>query len=307
MVRRASIHRSHLYWGTACACAVLGLAAADARADELKLRDGTKITGKIVGYEGDSFKVETSYGFALVRKDKVAQILISEEKPPAKKEPPAPPAPATPIPRPAAATPAPTPPPASANAAGNMAANAASSPPAPAAAAPPAKKAAAPEPIREEVEGTRYTNHTYGFRMYKPPSWHVIADARRALPTAVAAMGTDDETTLFIVGREVARGTLEAQAAQVERRLREIYENYRVTEEERRNVAGMPAIQKKFRGMANEKDWSATLLIFLRSADASGRGGELYTILAMTTSESDLIQIQENVIARTIASLEFIR
>lgn len=302
MRRRASHLCATLAKRTVWACVACALAAAaGAGADELKLRDGTKITGKIVGYEGDSFKVETSYGFALVKKDKVAQILISEEKPAKKEAPPATSAPTISTPPPAAVAPEPAPPPAKTA----EATSAANSPAA--SSAPPPKKAAAPEPIREEVEGTRYTNHTYGFRMYKPPSWHVIADARKALPTAVAAMGTDDETTLFIVGREVARGSLETQAAQVERRLREIYENYRVIEEERRNVAGMPAIQRKFRGMANEKDWSATLLIFLRSPEAAGRGSELYTILAMTTSQSDLIQIQENVIARTIASLEFIK
>ena len=45
--------------------------AASARADEIRLKDGTKISGTIVGFENDSFRVETSYGFALVLKDKV--------------------------------------------------------------------------------------------------------------------------------------------------------------------------------------------------------------------------------------------
>src|SRR6202158_3909780 len=62
--------------------AALGNAAC-ARADEIRLKDGTKILGTIVGFENDSFKVETSYGFALIQKDKVADINIST----AKKEP----------------------------------------------------------------------------------------------------------------------------------------------------------------------------------------------------------------------------
>src|SRR5467141_728552 len=57
--------------------------AAAARADEIRLKDGTKISGTIVGFESDSFRVETSYGFALILKDKVADISISA----AKKEP----------------------------------------------------------------------------------------------------------------------------------------------------------------------------------------------------------------------------
>src|SRR5579864_9693912 len=50
------------------------------RADEIRLKDGSKIIGTIVGFESDSFRVETSYGFALVQKDKVADISISAAK-----------------------------------------------------------------------------------------------------------------------------------------------------------------------------------------------------------------------------------
>ena len=35
------------------------------------------------------------------------------------------------------------------------------------------------------------------------------------------------------------------------------------------------------------------------------RGNEILTVLGMTYADSDLIQIQENVIARAIASLDF--
>ena len=35
------------------------------------------------------------------------------------------------------------------------------------------------------------------------------------------------------------------------------------------------------------------------------RGNEILTVLGMTYADSDLIQIQENDIARTIASLDF--
>ena len=56
------------------------LGAAVTRADEIRLKDGTKITGTIVGFENDSFRVETSYGFALIQKDKVADINITPTK-----------------------------------------------------------------------------------------------------------------------------------------------------------------------------------------------------------------------------------
>jgi hypothetical protein len=58
----------------------------------------------------------------------------------------------------------------------------------------PAQPAPPKEPelpaIREDVQGNLYTNYTHGFRMYKAPSWQVMADARNALPNAIVAMGT---------------------------------------------------------------------------------------------------------------------
>src|SRR4029077_3100015 len=47
-------------------------------ADDLKLKDGSTISGAIVGYEENSFKVKTSYGYAVVQKDQVVSIGISE-------------------------------------------------------------------------------------------------------------------------------------------------------------------------------------------------------------------------------------
>ena len=67
--------------GLALLAVLLGATAA--RADEIRLKDGTKISGTIVGFENGSFRVETSYGFALIQKDKVADINITA----AKKEP----------------------------------------------------------------------------------------------------------------------------------------------------------------------------------------------------------------------------
>ena len=60
---------------------VFGLVLAMAvgvRADEIRLKDGSKIIGTIVDFENDSFKVQTAYGFAMVRKDSIAQIIPAE-------------------------------------------------------------------------------------------------------------------------------------------------------------------------------------------------------------------------------------
>ena len=58
----------------------LAVFAAGVRADEIRLKDGSKIVGTVVGYEDGSFKVETAYGFALVRKDSIAEIIPADAK-----------------------------------------------------------------------------------------------------------------------------------------------------------------------------------------------------------------------------------
>ena len=54
-----------------------GLAATSGRADEIRLKDGKKLYGVIVAYEDNMFKVKTDFGYVLVEKDKIAQILPS--------------------------------------------------------------------------------------------------------------------------------------------------------------------------------------------------------------------------------------
>jgi hypothetical protein len=305
---------------------VLALGVA-ARADEFRLKDGTKISGTIVGYENDSFKVETAYGFALVRKDKIAEII-----PAAPKKEPDPKAKSN-----AAATPSPEPaPPASAAGAKaaatpSIATGTVNAPPtgrtlstdifpdlSPKKDASPAKEKPAaavvptpppptptppptpPEPvaIRDETRGNLYVNYTFGFQMYKPPSWELIPAARKALPDAVAAMGTSDQTTLLVIGREQGKTSLEAHAAATEKALREIYENYRAMSSRSTSLAGVPALERKFRGTVDGRDWSVVLMEFQR-------GPDIFTLLGMTWANSDLIQMQENVISRAVNSIAF--
>ncbi len=292
------------------------------QADELKLKDGTKITGTIVGFEENSFKVQTSYGFAVVQKDQVVAISISDatkaaaektaesaaEKPqptkPAKSEKVSAPAAqsaklATPTPKEisANATPpaAPAHPPATpaAPVIAKSTARPAAVPTQPTPAQP-----AAPEPIREEVSGNTYTNETYGFRMYKPPDWEVIAGARSLLPGAIAAMGTDDETTYLLIGQQPAGKSLEADMREAETRLTDVMDNFRPLGETRIMVSDSAAVERRFRGSVDDHDWSG-FAVFVP------RGARLYTIFGMTRADNDLVQIQENVIVRAISSLQF--
>jgi hypothetical protein len=313
------------------------------RADEIQLKDGKKLYGVIVAYEDNMFKVKTDFGFVLVEKDKIAKIIPST--PAAKSEPaaaakkeagtnPSKPAGDEPQVEPAVATSAEgstTPTNASAkpvNAstpgktdkaapkitnvagkpalpAGTPASNTVASAIKEAANAPAnglAATAAPKEPEapanKEEIKGSLYTNYTHGFSMYKAPSWSLIEEARSALPNAIVAMGTSNESTLMVVGEESTKEPLEAAAAGVEKRLHDVYQKYQRISQHKTVVGGLPAVEYQYRGTADEHDWSGKLVVVARDK-------EIFTILGMTYADTDLIQIQENVIARAIASLDF--
>ncbi|MGB8476988.1 MAG: hypothetical protein WCE61_23160 [Candidatus Acidiferrum sp.] len=317
-------------------------AAISARADEIRLKNGKKLYGVIVAYEDNMFKVKTDFGFVLVEKDKIAAIVPSTpagatqkpEKTPAAKtghgadaKLKAEPAVVRPAGESAAVTDASAKsaepaaggrektapritdaavkPAVPANIKTNAAAPAIEAGTASPSAAltassaqPAAPKEAEPPPMHEAIRGNFYTNYTHGFTMYKAPSWEEIEDARKALPNAIVALGTYDESTLMVIGQEKTKETLEPAAATVEGRLRDIYDNYRSISRSKTVVGGLPAVEYRYRGTADGHDWSGTLAVI-------ARGGEIFTVLGMTHADTDLIQIQENVIARTIASLEF--
>jgi hypothetical protein len=318
--------------GSFVALAVFFAATSAARADELKLKDGSTVVGTIVGFEEHSFKVKTSYGFAEVQKDQVVSIVISAVS--KKKDPEKPPEPSTDA-APAAApvatkapkppTPKPVTPPASNSANSPSVAtppssnspqpspNARNKPvadsaaPSPAAAvsspvtvavAPTPAPPPAPEPMREEVNGNSYVNDTYGFSMYKPPTWNVIEGARALLPGSITAMGTNDQTTYLLIGQQPAGKSVANDMDATERRLQEIMENFRPLDEKHITISGIAAVERHFRGRVDQRDWSGVVVCIPRNA-------RLYTIFGMTVADTDLVQIQENVIARSIASIQF--
>lgn len=297
------------------------------RADEFHLKDGSTIVGVIVGYQGNSFRVKTSYGFALVDRDSIASITVSKpnaaDKKAAKssireKAKPAESASsqagasknghavAAKHDEPAkrtqdakseganAAAPQQT------SSAGTklamQTANQQSAAPSANPAAPP--ETPAPIPVHEEVQGNLYINDTYGFRIYKPPDWNVIAGARAALPGAVVAMGTSDQTTYLIIGLEPSSGTLQTHVASTNERLSNMFDDYRPLAPRQTIVAGLHGIEYQFQGMANNQQWSGTVMLL-------SRGDSFFTIFGVTSANTDLVQIQQNVISRTIASLQF--
>ena len=324
-----SLLQRGLLVGGICAAAAFSI-----RADEIQLKDGKTFYGVIVAYDNNMFKVKTDFGYVMVQKDKIAAIIpmaseaTSTEAKSAGRKPAQQPEPsqtaAEPVKRNASAPPTAQPAVASTiekrairlpNAATVRPSLPTSSPKANAVApaiigAPPASNQVAstvgplapPKEVEtpiipEEVQGNVYTNHAYGFRMYKAPSWQLITDAT-ALPNAIVAMGTSNESTLMVVGHEKGKQSLDAAATSVEKRLHEVYEDYRQVSHQKTVVGGLPAVQYRYRGKADEHDWSGTLVVV-------ARGTDIFTALGMTYADSDLIQIQENVIARAIGSLDF--
>jgi len=302
----------------------LGILAAPARADEIRLKDGKKLYGVIVAYEDNMFKVKTDYGYVLVEKDKIAEIIPST--PAAAAAPKKTAADASPKAEPAVAK-SKEPPASVTNANAKSTApiinNLAVRPEIPVSstkpdatpptiktpsavpktalgdtAAPPAPPKEEPPANREEILGNLYINHEFGFRIFKAPSWQLIDGASQTLPNAIVAMGTSNESTLLVVAREKTKAPLDAAAKTVEERLHDVYENYRLLSERKTMVGGQAAIEYRYRGVADGHDWSGTLAVV-------SRGGEIFTVLGMTFADTDLIQIQENVIARAIASLDF--
>ena len=311
MIRRFNIvHRVARAASSALLCSVFAIlfAGGAAAADELKLKDGSTVVGTIVGFEQNSFKVKTSYGYAVVMKEQVASITISETPKaadaagtgsspavkPAKAEPPKPATTGSSATTAKAAAPV-------SGAASSVATSSAAANPTPAAApAPPQAKPkpAMPEPNRESVVGTTYRNDTYGFQMYKPPTWNLIEGAQTILPGSITAMGTDDQTTYLLIGQDPAGKSLASDVDATEKRLREILDNFRPIDDKHVTIAGQPAIERHFRGSVDQKDWSGVVVYLSKDT-------HVFTIFGMTLADTDLVQIQENVIARTISSLQF--
>jgi hypothetical protein len=331
----------------AMACAISCMVA---RADEIRLKDGSKIIGTIVGFEDDSFKVQTAYGFAMVRKTSIQEIVPSDggkpsdaaaagDSKPADSAALKPPVKPTPAPQialqppnhsteastpsastsdssylPGAAGPArppvaPLSAPTKPNAKPVSAASTPRAPAIPEAAAPRTlaptsliadtpKPPAKPTPLRESVLGNLYTNQTYGFSLYRPPEWELIGDARSAMPEAITALGTEDHSAMLVIGLSEQGGNIDVRAADTERKLRDVYENFRPGLSRHLSVAGVPAAELRFHGSGDGHDWSVIAVTLVR-------GNETFTILGMTSAESDLIQFQEAVISKVIGSLQF--
>ena len=223
--------------------------------ERIVLKSGKILTGSIVDYDEHMFRVETDFGFALIRKDRVASISFEESETPApsvQKDEPEPEKEGTAE----AATVAVSLETTRAEGgnsqdlvpeqSGDVEVIAALE----GAVAEEEEPIAPPERIEpgemvERIEGNRYINETFRFAMYKPPNWVLFEDVRRASATSVIAMGTVDERTLLFVEREPFGAEPENQGG-IEAKLRHTYREYQVLREEDVVVDGRAGVRRTF-------------------------------------------------------------
>jgi hypothetical protein len=253
-------------WGAALLALLLVLPC-PAACDQFILKDGRKISGALVGYQNGMFRVQTEFGFALIRKDKVSRVIVeSEQKSESRHSAPASPPPASS-------------PGASAQPAEVSAATPAS--PRPALAAPPAISrpldALPPAHIREHVVGNNYVNDTFHFTMFKPPDWKLYEELNREKVSAIVAMSSDDNRTLLFVDRQVWSGPPDLGDDRVEARLRSTYQDYKKLSQSPLRVDGLPALRTAFTGVLDNVEWHG---VSVRIA----RGNTVFAIVGLTSA-----------------------
>lgn len=248
-------------------------------ADEFTLKDGQKIKGTIVGYEGDMFRVQTDYGFVLVRKDKVVSIQVdpggkAEESGNGAK----PKLPGTSTPPPASRSPV------------------EASKPAP---APVSRPINQPLPARllEHVDGNDYVNDTLRFTMFKPPGWKLMEDLHKEKVSAVVAMSSPDDLTLLFVDRQVWSGPPILGDDRVEANLRLSYQNYKKISESTIQVDGLPAIRRTFTGDIDGAEWHGVSVHF-------ALGNTVFGVIGLTSAET--FEFQEAIFNKIVKSFHFL-
>jgi hypothetical protein len=249
---------------------VLALAPPAIRTEELVLKDGKAVVGTIVGYEGDMFRVQTEYGFALIRKDMVTSIRFE--------------------------------PGSSGNVTPGSGEKASASAPAARMAMkiPPRPSKPLDEPlpanIQERVEGTEYVNDTFHFSMYKPPGWKIYGGISHDTGRAIVALATEDERTLLIVDRQVWTGAPDLHSDSVEENLRQAYQDFSKESESPAQLDGRAAIRRSFTGLLDGAEWHGVAI-------HAARGNTLFGIIGLTSAET--YQFQQAVFSKIIKSFRF--
>jgi hypothetical protein len=268
----------------------LWMATLPAAAEELVLKNGQKIVGTIVSYENDMFRVETEYGFALVRKDQIKTVNFSD-------------GPKTEAAKKAKSTSSPSPasPPVPAEKFSPTTAVAPPREPVKPAAAPPPPSRPVDEPLptnlQEHVEGTTYVNDSFHFAMFKPPGWKVYEEVPKETGSAIMAIGTEDEQTLLFIDRQVWSGTPDFKSDSAETKLRSTYQEYHKLLESPTELGGQPAIRRVFNGVIDGIEWHGVSVHL-------AQGNAVFGIIGLTSAET--YQFQQALFNKIMNSFHFL-
>jgi hypothetical protein len=268
--------------------AALFAAAVCAHGEDLTLKSGEKISGAIVGFENGMFRVKTSYGYALVRKSDV--VKISFEKSAGKNAEAKPAQPSAPATTSAAATSSDqvsnAPPPGD---------SAPAQPPAPPVSRP--INVPFPKHVEESIEGPDYVNSTFRFALFKPLEWKMLDEVPKETGSGVMAMADEDGQTVVVVDRQVWSGPPDIHSDQVEARLRQSYEEYKMLGESSAELDGRAALRRKFEGVVDGVEWHGISVHF-------AVGNAVYGIIGVTSAEQ--YQFQQDVIEKIIRSFHIL-
>ena len=110
-------------------------------------------------------------------------------------------------------------------------------------------------------------------------------------------MGTPDEATLLLIGRERYTGDLLSYARLAEPSLQELYQDYRKLAEVPTQVAGLPALERRFTGTTEGRFWTGMAIYF-------ARGREYFTVLGVTAA-GETVGFQQAILRKVVNSLVF--
>lgn len=179
------------------------------RAEEISLKDGTKIVGHMVAINGDKIEVETSYGKLQLNRSDILTISFPENGAPRSSDSTKP----------------------SEGVIGSVT-------------APP--KEVAPK-VEESLTGTAYVNKTGKFTLTLPAGWAINKDSQRGANTW-AMLRTPDNTQFALVTREEYPGSLESYKELMFLNSRRNLSNFEQISEQKVTIDGQPALILIYRG-----------------------------------------------------------
>jgi hypothetical protein len=184
-------------------------------AEEIALKDGTKIVGHMTEVKSDKIEVETAYGKMQVKRSDILTISFPENGA------------VTTANAPAATNDAPT------------AASVSSAPGAPA--------------IEQTLTGTQYINKTGRFSLTLPPDWKINTNLSKS-PSTIAGLSSRDGLRYVLVSREEYTGSLESYKGLGELQVRKALNNYEQLSESAIAIDGKSGVLVSYRGTLPKAD-----------------------------------------------------